>query len=94
MVLKKIVALPGDRIVLSAAGLRIDGSPLIPGTQVRTRDSQGRELSHMPYGSRMLGAGDLFLLGENLHVSWDSRYYGLVPESAIRFAVRPLFVWR
>ena len=94
MVLKRIVALPGDRIDLSPTGLRIDGSERIPGTQVRSTDSKGRPLAHMDYGSRTLGSGEIFLLGENLHLSWDSRYYGPVPESAIRFAVRPLFVWR
>ena len=94
MVLKRIVALPGDRIDLSEAGLRIDGSAPIPGTEVRSADSSGRRLSHMPYGSRTLGNGEIFLLGENLGISWDSRYYGPVPESALRFPVRTFFVWR
>jgi len=94
MVLKRIVALPGDRIELSPAGLRIEDSPLIPGTQIRHTDSKGRTLSHMSYGSRTIRDGEIFLLGENLDISWDSRYYGPVPESAIRFAVTPLFVWR
>lgn len=94
MVLKRIVALPGDRIDLSEAGLRIDGSAPIPGTEVRSADSSGRRLSHMPYGSRTLGNGEIFLLGENLGISWDSRYYGPVPEAALRFPVRAFFVWR
>lgn len=92
MVLKRIAALPGDRIDLSKAGVRVNGT-LVPGSMLRTTDSKGRRLSHMSYGSHTIPSGEIFLLGENLSVSWDSRYYGPVPARSLRFPVRPFLTW-
>ncbi len=66
---------------------------LVPGSTIRTTDSKGRRLSHMSYGSYTIPSGEIFLLGENLVVSWDSRYYGPVPAKSLRFPVRPLLTW-
>ncbi len=92
MVLKRIAALPGDRIDLSKAGVRVNGR-FVPGSTLRTTDSKGRRLSHMPYGAYTIPSGEIFLLGENLAVSWDSRYYGPVQARSLRFPVRPFLTW-
>ena len=93
MVLKRIAAVSSDRVELSESGFRINGMH-VPGSGLRSRDSRMRPLTHFPYGNYAVPPGTLWLLGENLNVSWDSRYFGPVPESAIRFSVRPLLTWR
>ena len=93
MVLKRIAAVSSDRIDLRQSGVRINGT-IIPGSGFKNRDSRGRLLPHFPTGSYRVSSGFIWLLGENLKVSWDSRYYGPVPESSVQFSVRPLLTWR
>lgn len=93
MVLKRIAAVSSDRIELSESGVRINGT-IVPGSGIKNRDSRGQPLPHFPNGTYRVSSGSIWLLGENLSVSWDSRYYGPVPESSVRFSVRPLLTWR
>jgi len=93
MVLKRIVALPGDRIDLLESGVWINGTH-VPGSELRSRDSRGQTLPHFPNGRYRVSSGFIWLLGENMKVSWDSRYYGPVPESSVQFSVQPLLTWR
>src|SRR5205823_10028437 len=48
--LKPIVAVAGDRVVLSAEGMRVNGS-LLPKTAPLFRDAAGRSLHPWPFGT-------------------------------------------
>jgi len=53
-------------------------------------DSQGRPLSHVPWGVRHVNAGEVWLFGFKDAHSWDSRYYGPLPLGAVRWVVTPV----
>jgi len=90
--LKEIVAVPGDHIVLARAGLTVNGRS-IPGSALRVVDRDRRTLPHAPFGERFLGPGELWVLGIDQCVSWDSRYFGPVPFNHVRGAAIPMLTF-
>ena len=50
-------------------------------SQTAARDSAGRPLTHVPSGTRRVGAGEVWLFGFNDARSWDARYFGSVPAA-------------
>ena len=87
--LKRLVAKPGDRVTLSADGMRVNGY-LIPSSAPRASDSRGRPLPAYLFGSYTVGSGASWVTGDHPQ-SFDSRYFGPVPASAIRARLRRLF---
>jgi type IV secretory pathway protease TraF len=57
----------------------IDGVP-IPGSRIMEKDGQGRSLWHVQSG--MVRAGEVYLHSDFMG-SWDSRYFGPVPEPGV-----------
>ena len=90
--MKEIAALPGDSVALSRAGLVVNGHP-IPGTALRAVDRGRRALPHAPFGERKVLPGELWVLGFDHSVSWDSRYFGPVPFDHIRAAAIPILTF-
>jgi conjugative transfer signal peptidase TraF len=85
---KRIAALPGDRICA------INGVVSIKGKQVATQllaDSDGRKLPHWS-GCQVLTAGEVFLLMENVPDSFDSRYFGPVSADSILGRLVPIWL--
>lgn len=78
--LKKISGTPGDKILITASGLIINGR-LIPNTQILSHDDLLRKISSR-LQSGIIPEGYYLVLGDS-PMSFDSRYYGLVPESSI-----------
>ena len=87
--IKRVVALPGDRVELDRDHLFVNGEP-IPGVHVRPLDSHGRPLPHAPWGVHRVGPRDVWILGDAHPRSLDSRYFGPVPLKLTR-PTRPLF---
>ena len=89
VLLKPLAALPGE--VLCWEGPTVTA----PGTTV-TRlptDSQGRSLPAQPAGCQVLGPEEMAVLSTYHPRSWDSRYFGPLPVSAIRWEATPLWTW-
>lgn len=82
-VLKRLAALPGDTVRLSAAGLSINGTPL-PDTERRRLDRRGRPVPSVPTGTYPVSCGEAWLYSNHSPASWDSRYYGPVPLAGVR----------
>jgi len=80
---KRVAALPGDWVELSASGLRINGRA-IARTALHGADHAGRPLPHPSYGLRRVEAGELWVLGSAHDVSWDSRYFGPIQTAQAR----------
>ncbi len=72
-------------------GIAVNGE-VIPGSMVYYRDRLGRELLHMPFGQRVIGPDSLFLFSAHHPRSFDSRYFGPVPQSSIISALSPLLI--
>lgn len=90
--LKRLAALPGDRVEVTRWGLRVN-SQLLPNTAPLPLDSVGRPLPNLIGYREVVPPGRAWLYSDHVPNSWDSRYYGSVPLSAIKTAMRPLWVF-
>jgi conjugative transfer signal peptidase TraF len=86
---KPVVAHPGDRVELSADGMRVGGR-LLPNTTPLATDTAGRPLSHWPFGSYVVAPGTIWVASSYNERSFDSRYFGAIAISRVREKVRPL----
>lgn len=85
---KRVVGLPGDRVVLDSVGVSVGGR-LVPDSAPLFRDRRGRPLSPV-LGEVVLGPGAYWLHSGRVATSIDSRYVG--PVTDVRASLRPLWV--
>jgi len=86
--IKTVAALPGQRVAITAHVL-IDGRPL-PASSVRGRDAEGRALKSDPGG--VVPPHHLFL-HSSFASSYDSRYFGPVPDSGLLGLAQPVITF-
>ena len=91
--LKPAAAVSGDVVMVSAAGLAVNGRPVANGTPL-LRDSAGRALRAVPAGTYPVAPGKIWLLSGHDPRSFDSRYFGPVPAAAVQGVAHPLWVLR
>lgn len=91
-VAKIVGALPGDVLEVQPGWVSVDGQ-LFADSAVAARDSMGRPLPHVPWGRRQVAPGEVWLFGFNNVRSWDARYFGSVPLSEVRAALKPVLTW-
>jgi conjugative transfer signal peptidase TraF len=80
--LKPIAAIPGDEVEITRVGVIINGVRLQNSAPL-SADGQGRPLPQMPCGTFMVGPGEVWLIATRTPLSFDSRYFGAIPLSAI-----------
>ena len=85
---KRVVGLPGDRVVLDSVGVSVGGRR-VPDSAPLFRDRRGRPLSPV-LGEVVLGPGAYWLHSGRVATSIDSRYVG--PVTDVRASLRPLWV--
>jgi conjugative transfer signal peptidase TraF len=90
--LKPVIGKAGDEIVLSAAGIAVNGK-LLPHTAPLDQDSARRPLTHWPFGRFVAAPGILWVASSYNFRSYDSRYLGPIRERAVRAKLRPLIAW-
>ena len=90
--LKPLVGKSGDQIVMSPAGVAVNGK-LLPHTAPLSHDSEGRPLAHWPFGSYTTAPGMLWVASSYNSRSYDSRYLGPIRECAVRSRLRSLVAW-
>ena len=91
-VAKIIGALPGEAVTVEPGGVVVNGVTFAD-SRTAARDSAGRPLAHVPFGLRPVSSGEAWLFGFNDPRSWDSRYFGPVPITAIRGSLKPILTW-
>jgi len=87
--LKPIIAKCGDRVELSARGLRVNGI-LLANTVPLAQDTKGRPLRSWPFGRFEVAPGTVWVASSHDSRSFDSRYFGPVSIAAIRNRVKVL----
>jgi conjugative transfer signal peptidase TraF len=90
--LKPVIGKAGDEIVLSPAGMAVNGMLLLH-TGPLDRDSVGRLLTHWPFGRYTAAPGTLWVASSYNPRSYDSRYLGPIAKSAVRARLRPVITW-
>lgn len=86
--IKTVVAVSGQRVDV-ASNVVIDRLPL-PNSAVRSIDGAGRPLCHFSGG--IVPSGHLFLHSD-FASSYDSRYFGPVPETGLLGLARPVLTF-
>ena len=90
---KPVFAVDGDTVSVDSTGLTLDGEP-VPKTEPLLHDTDGRRLPRIADGQYIVRRGDVWLVSTYSARSWDSRYYGPVPATAIMSLLRPIWVAR
>ncbi|HEX4211550.1 MAG TPA: S26 family signal peptidase [Candidatus Binataceae bacterium] len=88
MPLKRIAAMAGDTVQVTAEGSYINGK-LWPGSAIPDDVLTGHRLEHYPFGTYTLRPGQLWVLSHN-PFGWDSRYFGPVDQSLVNATAEPL----
>jgi len=84
-ILKKIAALPNDRVAITAAGIWVNRR-LVPKSKLLSSQTSTATSGIVPDGM-------VWLLSDSAPDSYDSRYFGPIPLTAIQAVVRPLWVF-
>ncbi len=88
--LKPVAAIGGDVVQQTPEGIAVNGA-LVPHSLVLTADSQGRPLPALASDPRVIQKDEVFLLSGMNQRSFDSRYFGPLPVSAVEGIAIP--VW-
>lgn len=89
--LKRVVGLPGDQIDVDADGVRVNGV-LLRNSAPLAADRGGHALPIVRLHTN-LPPQKLLLMSDYTPWSFDGRYFGLIPESAIQARVKPVWTW-
>ena len=87
----RIVAVAGDHVTLSAAGVAVNGRMLRNSAPLRI-DSHHRTLPGYPFGAYVTQPGRVWVINDYSAKSLDSRYYGPIHVSDIREHLKPVLV--
>ena len=87
--LKPVIAKSGDVVDVSLRGIAVNGN-FLPNTAPVSLDTKGRPLTAWPSGRYLVQAGTIWVASSFHPRSFDSRYFGPVPITAVRDHVRPL----
>jgi len=75
---KRVIGLPGDTVTSNDNTVYVNGQALVEPWLGVTGTSLGR-----PVGTVHVGPNQLFMMGDNRADSCDSRYWGVIDESAV-----------
>ena len=90
--MKRVLAAENDRIVLTEAGVSINGE-LVPSSSPLTTDKAGRAMPRYQFSDYTLGKSELLLMSDVSDTSFDGRYFGPVNRSQVRGVIRPMITF-
>lgn len=88
---KQLLATSGDYVERSSEGLIINGEGPLPNTAAAAVDGEGRSM-HVWHGGPVMRGHGVFL-STHSPVSFDSRYLGTIPLSAVTGIIEPVWLW-
>ena len=87
--LKRVRALPGQTVCRTGSTITVDGIAI---GEARERDRRGRPLPVWE-GCDFVEDGKLFLMNWQTADSFDGRYFGMTPATAVIGRVLPVWTW-
>lgn len=90
--MKKVLATKGDTVSITSEGVVVNGERL-PFSLPISRDSIGRTLPHLNMIRYTLNDTELLLMTDQSTLSFDARYFGLLPKSQIKAVIVPILTW-
>jgi conjugative transfer signal peptidase TraF len=87
--MKPIVAVTGDTVDVSAAGVAVNGKLLANSAQLPL-DTKNRKLRHWPFGEYQVAPGTAWVISSFNARSFDSRYFGAISIASVRSHLKPL----
>jgi conjugative transfer signal peptidase TraF len=88
--IKKIIAIPGDDVVLTDQYIKVNSIKYFYKTLYV--DNVGRKLDVYPRGNHPKTKG-YWVIGTHTANSWDSRYWGPISQNEILCKLSPLLTW-
>jgi len=88
-VFKRVMAISGDQVEITDQ-VWINGDR-VPNTELLPTDTLGREFYAATGGS--VADGEVWLIGNEIKYSWDSRYFGPVDQHMIIAKVQPVWTF-
>ena len=89
--LKHVAAVAGDRVDVSEHAISVNGTPL-PDSGRFARDCGGRPLPRIPPGRYTIAPHTVWVYAP-VGRSWDSRYYGALPDTGILGTAQPFLIF-
>lgn len=94
--IKRVSAIAGDMVCVDAELSVVTEEPGRPSTHrrlgpVAATDPKGTPLPHVLSGCQRVPAGHFFPVGDGVPNSFDGRYYGFVPITAIEERLSPIW---
>ena len=89
--LKRLVAVAGDRVTINATGVEVDGVRLANSTPLLC-DGSGRPLQACVL-DRVLEPNEVLLMSDYNPASFDSRYFGPIKATSVESVVLPVLTW-
>lgn len=90
--LKKIAAIEGDVVTISANGIYVNGK-FIPKSIPRKFDFSNNEMPKIMLYNYMLSKGEILFISDHSDSSFDGRYFGILHKPLILYKVKPLITW-
>jgi conjugative transfer signal peptidase TraF len=87
--LKPIVAVEGDLVEVSSAGISVNGR-MVPNSAPRLTDTAGRPMPVWSVRTQRVGADTVWVVSSYNARSFDSRYFGPITLRSITARLRPL----
>ena len=91
--LKPIIARVGDMVMVTAAGLSVNGDR-VPNTASLQHDRVGRPLQAWPTGLYTVENGTVWVASTYNAGSYDSRYMGPINTRLVRRRLRPIWCFK
>ena len=92
LMLKKLLAVPGDIVSLTDAGVSVNGV-LVQNTRPLDRDNIGDPLPVLRFENHRLRENEALFLSDHLPRSFDARYFGIQDMRQIVEVVKPVWTW-
>ena len=90
---KQIVAVGGDRVSIDREGVRVNGI-LLNNSAPRLTDEAGQLMPACYLNDYTLGVDEVLLMSDHDPASFDGRYFGPLPKTAIQSVIMQVITWK